>query len=176
MKAQTRSVETMTTRSDQIAQIYAAEHGRLTRQILRRIGCHSTASDLVQDIFLRIWERATSWNGSPSAFLTRCAQNAVVDYARSQKVRRAAFATLEAQAPPSPASPFEIVAARQTIRSVDDTLAALPRRTRHIFLLNRIHGRSFVEIAGVMEISERAVAKHMARAVAACEICLSSEC
>ncbi|WP_196906650.1 sigma factor-like helix-turn-helix DNA-binding protein [Candidatus Symbiopectobacterium sp. 'North America'] len=36
-------------------------------------------------------------------------------------------------------------------------------------MLNRVHGRSFSEIAAVMEISSRAVAKHMARAVAACE-------
>ena len=44
-----------------------AEHDRLERQICRRIGCRSTAGDLVQDIFLRLWERATDWSGESPA-------------------------------------------------------------------------------------------------------------
>lgn len=65
--------------------------------------------------------------------------------------------------------------ARQGLTGVDAALAALPERTRHVFLLNRIHGRTFAEIAAVMEISERMVAKHMARAMAACQSCLAAE-
>lgn len=164
----------MTSRAEEFTQIYASEHLRLERQILRRVGCHSSASDLVQDVFLRLWERAITWNGSTSAFLTRCAQNAAIDYRRGQKVRNAALATLAVQPPSSQASPFEIIAARQSIRSIDEALAALPSRTRHVFLLNRIHGRSFLEIAGAMGISERAVAKHMARAIDSCEIALNA--
>jgi len=67
------------------------------------------------------------------------------------------------------ASPHDVMSARQSLGSIDDALSALPKQTRHIFPLNRIHGRSFSEIAGVFGISQRAVAKHMARAVAACE-------
>jgi RNA polymerase sigma-70 factor (ECF subfamily) len=74
----------------------------------------------------------------------------------------------EQYAAPS-ASPDDVVSARQELRSIDDALAALPTRTRHIFLLNRVHGRSFSEIAEVLGISRRAVTKHMARAVAVCE-------
>jgi RNA polymerase sigma factor (sigma-70 family) len=55
------------------------------------------------------------------------------------------------------------------LRAIEDALAALPERTRHIFLLNRVYGRSFSEIAQVVGISRRAVTKHMARAVAVCE-------
>lgn len=163
----------MTSRAEEFTRIYASEYHRLEHQILRRVGCRSSASDLAQDIFLRIWEKAVNWKGSPAAFLTRCAQNAAIDYRRGQKTRSAALAALAAQPPSSQSSPFDIVAARQSIQSIDDALAALPARTRHIFLLNRIHGRSFIEIAGAMGISERAVAKHMARAIASCEIVLN---
>ncbi|MFC0219973.1 RNA polymerase sigma-70 factor (ECF subfamily) [Pseudochelatococcus lubricantis] len=160
----------MTARSDEIKRLYADERARLERQICRKIGCTATACDLVQDIFLRIWEKAVDCTGNSSAFLTRCARNAAIDHIRAEKTRHAFFGALapEQYAAPS-ASPFDIVAARQDIRNVDEALAALPKRTRHIFLLNRIHGRSFAEIASVFGISERAVAKHMARAVAACE-------
>lgn len=160
----------MTANSEKIAALYEAEHNRLERQICCRIGCRSTACDLVQDIFLRLWERATDWKGDSAAYLTRCARNAAIDHIRSEKTRTEFFGGIlpEQYTAPSVAAD-EIVAARQDIRNIDDALAALPKRTRHIFLLNRIHGRSFSEIAMAMGISQRAVAKHMARAVATCE-------
>ena len=35
------------------------------------------------------------------------------------------------------------------LRQVEAALRSLPERTRHIFLLNRIHGRTYAEIAKV---------------------------
>lgn len=160
--------------SKKIAELYAAEHDRLERQIFRRIGCRATAGDLVHDIFLRLWEKATQRSGSDAAYLTRCARNATIDHVRSERRRGEYFARILPeqyawQYACETASPHDVMSARQSLGSIDDALSALPKQTRHIFLLNRIHGRSFSEIAGVFGISQRAVAKHMARAVAACE-------
>lgn len=164
----------MARRHHDIAALYMSERDRLARQISRSVGSHATASDLVQDVFLRLWEKATSWNGNPSAFLTRCVRNAAIDHIRAEKVRRDFLIGVvpEQYSAPQP-TPFEALSARQNILSIDDALAALPRQTRHIFLLNRIHGRTFNEIAGVIGITERAVAKHMAKAMAACEAALA---
>lgn len=159
----------MTAKGEKIAALYLAEQGRLERQITRRIGCSSTAGDLVQDIFLRLWERATDWTGEPAAYLNRCARNAAIDHMRSETRRSTFYAgILPEQYAAAPATPEAILAARQDVQRVDDLLALLPQRTRHIFILNRIHGRSFSEIAMVMAISKRAVEKHMAKAVSAC--------
>lgn len=159
----------MSANSEDITALYISEHARLERQISRRVRCRSTAADLVHDIFLRLWEKATVWNGDGRAYLTRCARNAAIDYARSEQARaRFLSGFLPEQYAQAPATPDEILSAKQTMRSLDAALAALPRRTRHIFILNRIHGRSFSEIAGVMEISRRTVATHMARAIKAC--------
>ncbi|WP_151719456.1 RNA polymerase sigma factor [Gemmobacter serpentinus] len=159
----------MTAKGEKIAALYMAEQGRLQRQITRRVGCSSTAGDLVQDIFLRLWERATDWTGEPAAYLNRCARNAAIDHLRAETRRSTFFAgIMPEQYAAAPATPEAILAARQDVQRVDDLLALLPQRTRHIFILNRIHGRSFSEIAMVMNISKRAVEKHMAKAVAAC--------
>ncbi|WP_363092152.1 sigma factor-like helix-turn-helix DNA-binding protein [Nitrobacter sp. 62-23] len=48
-----------------------------------------------------------------------------------------------------------------------DVIRALPERSRHIFLLNRIHGRNYREIACALGISTGAVEKHMMRALKA---------
>lgn len=165
----------MTAGNEDITTLYVAEGDRLRRQIGRRVGCAATACDLVQDIFLRLWERAPVRKGSDAAYLSRCARNAAIDHLRAEQTRRAfANGVLPEQYAAPPASPHEVLEARQGVRSIDATLAALPKQTRHVFLLNRIHGRSFVEIATAMGMSERMVAKHMARAVAACQETLSS--
>lgn len=159
----------MIAKSEHFASLYVAERDRLERQICRRIGCRATACDLVHDIFLRLWERATDRDGNESAYINRCARNAAIDHLRASQRRTDFFGKiLPEQYAPQPASPHDILAANQSLNSIDEALAALPTRTRHIFLLNRIHGRSFSEIAGAFGISQRAVAKHMARAVAAC--------
>ncbi|MBD9390624.1 RNA polymerase sigma factor [Agrobacterium sp. AGB01] len=159
----------MSVKTEEITALYVAEHDRLERQICRRVGCRATACDLVHDIFLRLWERATDRRGDEAAYLSRCARNAAIDHNRSERSRREFFVgMLPEQYAPDPVSPHEIVSARQEIKSIDNVLASLPKRTRHIFLLNRVHGKTFSEIAVAMGISQRAVAKHMAHAVAAC--------
>ena len=160
----------MADKGKDLAALYLSERKRLERQIDRKVGCRSTASDLVQDIFLRLWEKAIEWKGDSAAYLSRCARNAAIDHLRAEKIREA---YLQGEQPElfyePPLSPQEILSAEQNIRHIEEVLAFLPEKTRHIFLLNRVHGRSFSEIAAVMGISSRAVAKHMARAVSACE-------
>lgn len=160
----------MADKGKELAALYLVEYKRLERQIRRWVGCRNTASDLVQDIFLRLWEKADGWKGDSAAYLSRCARNAAIDHLRTEKTRdeylQGTTTDLEEV---HAVSPHDIVVAQENIRHLDEILASLPEKTRHIFLLNRVHGRSFSEIAAVMGISSRAVAKHMARAVAACE-------
>lgn len=161
----------MNSKTEDIAALYVAEHKRLERQITRHIGCAATARDLVQDIFLRLWERTAGRLSEPAPYLTRSARNATIDHVRAEKRRGELLndLLLSEQYNTLPPCPDDVIAARQTLRGIDDVLAALPERTRHIFLLNRVHGRSFSEIAEALGISRRAVTKHMARAVAACD-------
>ncbi|MEL5879126.1 RNA polymerase sigma factor [Cereibacter sphaeroides] len=155
--------------SEHLLQLYVSERERMERQIARRIGCASLARDIVHDIFLRLWERATRLNGEPAAYLSRCARNAAVDHLRAEQTRARLLAEAARRdeglhAP----SAEDAMGARDALQRIDLALLALPEKTRHIFLLNRVHGRSFSEIAGAFGMSERAVAKHMAKAVAAC--------
>ncbi|MBP3364673.1 MAG: RNA polymerase sigma factor, partial [Pseudomonas sp.] len=68
--------------------------------------------------------------------------------------------------------PQAALEAGNDLRQVEAALRGLPERTRHIFLLNRIHGRTYAEIAKVMGVSQSAVEKHMMRALEACKASL----
>lgn len=158
----------MSSKTDQLSRLYLAEHARLEQVLRRRTGCAATASDLVHDIFLRLWERAVDVTSVSPAYLGRSARNAAIDHKRSQTVRHTFAASVVPEQMHAPqATPFDIVAAQQ---SIDLALQALPKQTRHIFLLNRVYGRTFREIANVAGLSERVVARHIARAIAACEV------
>lgn len=39
-------------------QVFMAQRARMEALVSRRVGCRATASDLVQELFLRFWGRA----------------------------------------------------------------------------------------------------------------------
>jgi len=67
-------------------------------------------------------------------------------------------------------SPLEVAAHRQRIARLNEAVAELPERQRQAFLLNRVDGLSHDDVAAVMGISPRMVAKHLNRAMAYCHL------
>ena len=54
---------------------------------------------------------------------------------------------------------------RERLRIFAQALAALPNKTRRIFILHRIDGLTYRDVADRMELSESSVQKHLARAL-----------
>jgi len=155
----------------EIERLYVQEHGRLEARIWRRLGNRAAASDLVHDIFLRLWEKAAEHVPLSAAYLSRCARNAAIDHLRAEHVRRNfAAGLLPEQQAVADVSPLHHLEAKDSLRQLEAIMRALPERTRHVFVLNRTHGCNYAEIAAAMAISVSAVEKHMARAILACRI------
>ncbi len=58
----------------------------------------------------------------------------------------------------------EVVYASQRLNKVERAVAQLPPRCREVFLIHRLDGLSYSQIAVQLGISVSAVEKHMARA------------
>jgi RNA polymerase sigma factor (sigma-70 family) len=158
----------MSITSDKIADIYRSEQKRLERLATRKVGT-STAADVVQDVFTRIWERALDQVVVTPSFLSRCIQNASIDRLRAEKRFRDYQRNLTEEQYAAPvASPFDIAAARDDLRRLDAIIRALPERTRHIFLLNRVHGFTYEEISEALGYSRSMVEREMAKALLTC--------
>ena len=65
-----------------VSQLYDLQSGYLYAIILRIVGDESDAESVLQEVFLKVWERADSYNAEllpPSVWLTRIARNLAID-------------------------------------------------------------------------------------------------
>jgi RNA polymerase sigma-70 factor (ECF subfamily) len=154
--------------------VFLSQRSQMEALVSRRVGCRATAADLVQDLFLRFWRRPQVQVEELSTYLLRSARNMAIDHLRSESSRSRNENLLLTEQLGEPSAPDAALDASHDLQRVDQALRALPERTRHIFLLNRVHGRTYGEIAKVMQLSQSAVEKHMMRALDACKASLES--
>lgn len=151
-----------------LSALYQSEETRLRRRIARIIGDPTLAADLVHDVFVRMLRRSQPLDGSDVAYLMRSARNAAIDHIRAERIRHDFVAgTVPEQHAAGLPLPDATLEARQGLEAVDEAIRALPERTRHIFLLNRVHGCTYAEIGRAIGISASGVEKHMNRALIA---------
>lgn len=126
------------------------------------------AEDLVQEAFVRVWERRRQLrpDASPRAYLYRVLRNLITDEFRRRQMRErfSWFKSFgEPAEVPSPAANLE---AGEFASAADKAIAALPERRRDVFVLAHLHGLSYREVAETLGITPRTVANHMSLALA----------
>jgi len=126
------------------------------------------AEDLVQESFVRVWERRRQLrpHASPRAYLYRVLRNLITDEFRRRRLReRFGFlmGMLDRAEAPSPAATLE---AGEFATAAERAIAALPERRRDVFVLAHLHGLSYREVAETLGITPRTVANHMSLALA----------
>jgi len=135
-------------------------------QIVRRTRDQAEAEDLLHSAYLKL-QRYGACNkvDNPAAFLVRTAVNLKADNCRRE--RRLARYVSERMLTHLDGEPLqdEVISARERLERVLAGLDKLAPRTREIFLMQRIDGLKYREIAARIGISESAVEKHMTKAV-----------
>ena len=139
---------------------------------------HNTeeAKDLSQDAFLRAFSRIKQFDGR-SSFYTwfyRLTVNLCLDHTRRkgrviwERLEKEADGAMEPiELTDDSATPDQEAMAGETIRRVDQTLDAMPKKQRTAFLLRNHQGLSITDIAKVMKTTEGTVRVYLHRAVAA---------
>lgn len=142
----------------------------LLRYFVRKSGDGDAGADVVQEAYVRVLslqEKGTTVF-EPRALLYQTGRNILVNQARRRAVEARVLETLALVSPDSAPSPERHASARQQIDRLVRLLERMPRKRRDAFLLVRIHGLSHLETAAHMEISVKAVERHMTRALLDC--------
>lgn len=117
-----------------VGELYDRHSRLLFGLILRVLGHRSDAEEVLQEVFIAVWNRSATYNvalGSPVAWLVRCARNRAVDRLRANAVR---LRTAEAAAaePVPAATPETDAASSEQRRQVAQALGTLPADQRDL--------------------------------------------
>lgn len=151
-----------------------AAYAELKHFLLRRLRNADDAADVAQASFERVYAHALAASiaspiTSPRALLFRTARNICIDHARHHAIARAWHdERLALNTDDCAPSAEHIAAQRQLAERVFACLQQLPARRREVFVLFRAYGYTREEIAGRLNITEAAVAKHLVRATLDC--------
>ncbi|WP_343702400.1 sigma-70 family RNA polymerase sigma factor [Chitinophaga sp.] len=128
---------------------------------LRKTGREEDARDLLQNTFLRLWQYRGSMNAAFSLdqHLFNTAKTVYIDYLRKRQLLVFKGILPEGQASP------EGDAAWDVDRRLQRILDKMPPGRRQAFVLNRLYGRSYKEVAAAMAITVKAVENHVAKAI-----------
>lgn len=123
------------------------------------------AEDLAQEVFFKVWRHARSFRGQSafSTWLYRLTVNTCLNFRQRKKTRPESLqltADLESMAETAAAG----LEARQWQDLLSQAMAALPARQKMALILAGFEGKSYEEIAAVMEISVPAVESLLFRA------------
>lgn len=154
----------------EIELLYTRHHHWLVRWIRSRVSNSSNAADLAQDTFLRVLNRSHMVDGirEPRAWLAAIARGLIIDRARRESLERAWLEVQlqmdEAEMP----SPEESALLIDTLERIDAMLGGLNPKVRSAFLLARLEGLSYKQIAECLQVSTSSVEKYMATAIRHC--------
>lgn len=139
----------------------------LVRYATRQLEDVELARDLVQEVFIRVWERRLTWvpNGSVRAYLYQILRRLVIDEQRKLAVRRKWRKWVALAGPQRPATPAEEFEAKALADRFEAAVASLPIRRREVFELVFQRGLTHSETAAVMDISVQTVANQMSAAL-----------
>jgi RNA polymerase sigma-70 factor (ECF subfamily) len=125
------------------------------------------AEELVQDVFLKIWEKREILDAAKNikAYIFKIAVNTIYDFIRRKNIENAFNEFAKANFNPSDNSTWDTVIYEDMQSSVNELISKMPDQQRRVFNLSRKKGLSNDEIAEKMELSKRTVENQLYRAI-----------
>ncbi len=147
----------------------------LVRRVARATRRPADAEDLLHSAFLRLEEyRSRHVVENPAAFMVRVAVNIAFDERRHERVRAEVPESIHDLVDLWDHRPLhdEVLVAHERLERVDAALGRLGTRTREVFLMHRVDGLKYREIAVRLGITVSAVEKHVAKAALSLVECM----
>lgn len=147
---------------EEIFQTIFKEHFKpLRNYFYYKYGDYEKAKDLMQDSFIKLWDNCKDVPfDKAKGFLFTVVRNSFLnELKRSQMIQKhqnnAPKKILHIE------SPDYVLEEKEFLNKINTVISSLPDKHREVFLLNRMDGKTYREIAEMLDISVKTVEKWM---------------
>mgnify|MGYP000610546303 CR=1 FL=1 len=138
---------------------------KLFRLALRITFDRAEAEDVVQETLIRVWNRRDEWTqfGSMEAYCLTVAKNLAIDRSEKKDAQTVEL-TSEMEQASEALSPYEKLVNKERMTLIHRLMKELPEKQRQIMQLRDIEGKSYKEIAVLLNLTEEQVKVNLFRA------------
>ncbi|HEY4216423.1 MAG TPA: RNA polymerase sigma factor [Gemmatimonadaceae bacterium] len=148
--------------------LYRQHVNRVFSLCARMVNDHSRAEELVQDVFVRAWEKLHLFRGdsSFSTWLHRLTVNVVLNARKSDGRQRTRFEETDEEAGGMDALPGVVGSplAPGDMLDLEEAITRLPPGARRVFVLHDVEGYKHEEIAEMLGVTTGATKAQLHRA------------
>jgi len=129
--------------------------------------CEDTAKDIVQELFVELWDKRRTLNVQVSlkAYLYRVVRNKVLNTYAQNKIHEKYVFSLSQYSEVGENRTDHLLRENLVRKRLDDEISALPGKMRQIFEMSRNENKTHKEIAEELNISDKTVKKQVSNAL-----------
>ncbi|WP_394748486.1 RNA polymerase sigma factor [Spongiimicrobium salis] len=139
--------------------LFKANSKTIFNYIYYKFGNEEKAYDVVQEAFLKLWENCLKVHPDKAkSYVYTIANNTYLNIIKAEKVR---LNHAKSRNDTFNETPEFLLEEKQYQEKLERALASLPENQRTTFLLNRIDGKKYAQIAEMEGVSVKAIEKRM---------------
>lgn len=148
------------------SEVFKRHWKKVYRMAFLKLRSEELAEELVQDLFLALWEkRETLEITNLAPYLATAIKHRVISHIRKQVVHQKYWDYYKTTFTESEAVTEKDIEYNELLKQFEHGLFDLPEKSKKVFKLNRLEGRSIPEIANMLNLSEKAIEYHLTRSL-----------
>lgn len=146
--------------------VYAQYSEMIYGRLLRLLKDVDIADEIIQELFIKVWEKRQQINPSQSfkSYLYAIAENLVYDHFRKVARDRKLQERFRLTVTELYTHTEEDLLSKENKEIIDKAIATLPQQRKTAFILCKIEGRSYEEAAEIMGVSASTISNHLVKA------------
>lgn len=131
-----------------------------------RVRSEEATAEIVQDLFISLWDKRASHSIKhiPS-YLYKAVKNKALNYMEAQMVRKSYWDYCQKYLSGWDNITEKTVEFDDLMDAIETGMQQLPEKSRTVFQLNKLEGRSIPEIADRLNLSEKAIGYHLTQSL-----------
>ena len=145
--------------------IYDAHFDDLRRYLIYRSGDQDLSKDIAQNVFMKVWTKKIEIAlGNIKSLLFKMATDEFISHIRKKKVEKEYKESIDLKFIREPEINDDLLEKKVLLQKA---LNQLPEKQKTAFLMNKMQGLTYKEIAEILNLSQKAIEKRIGLALKA---------